>query len=61
MHRTIFTTPVVNTLLRGLSLAFLKLTGWKVEGSLPPECPKCQGKGLPGMCPICRKWPTISQ
>lgn len=25
----------------------------------PPECPKCQGKGLPGMCPICRKWPTI--
>jgi 1-acyl-sn-glycerol-3-phosphate acyltransferase len=41
MHRTIFTTPVVNTLLRGLSLAFLKLTGWKVEGSLPPECPKC--------------------
>ncbi len=41
MHRTIFTTPVVNTLLRGLSLAFLKLAGWKVEGSLPPECPKC--------------------
>jgi 1-acyl-sn-glycerol-3-phosphate acyltransferase len=41
MHRTIFTTPVVNTLLRGLSLAFLKLTGWKVEGSLPPDCPKC--------------------
>ncbi|NTV88585.1 MAG: glycerol acyltransferase [Burkholderiaceae bacterium] len=41
MHRTIFTTPVVNTLLRGLSLAFLKLTGWRVEGSLPPDCPKC--------------------
>jgi 1-acyl-sn-glycerol-3-phosphate acyltransferase len=41
MHRTIFTTPVVNTLLHGLSLAFLKLTGWKVEGSLPPDCPKC--------------------
>ena len=41
MHRTIFTTPVVNTLLRGLSLAYLKLTGWKVEGSLPPDCPKC--------------------
>jgi 1-acyl-sn-glycerol-3-phosphate acyltransferase len=37
MHRTIFTTPVVNTLLRGFSLAFLKLTGWKVEGSLPPQ------------------------
>ena len=32
MHRTIFTTPVVNTLLRGFSLAFLRLTGWRVEG-----------------------------
>ncbi len=41
MHRTIFTTPVVNTLLRGFSLAFLRLTGWKVEGSLPPEATKC--------------------
>jgi 1-acyl-sn-glycerol-3-phosphate acyltransferase len=41
MHRTIFTTPVVNTLLRGLSIAFLKLTGWKVEGSLPTDANKC--------------------
>jgi 1-acyl-sn-glycerol-3-phosphate acyltransferase len=40
MHRTIFTTPVINTLLRGFSLAFLKLTGWKVEGALPPEATK---------------------
>jgi len=40
MQRTIFTTPVVNTLLRGFSVAFLKLTGWKVEGSLPPEARK---------------------
>lgn len=40
MHRTIFTTPVVNTLLRGFSLAFLKLTGWKVEGSLPSQAAK---------------------
>ncbi len=40
MHRTIFTTPVVNTLLRGFSIAFLKLTGWKIEGSLPPEAYK---------------------
>jgi 1-acyl-sn-glycerol-3-phosphate acyltransferase len=40
MHRTIFTTPVVNTLLRGFSIAFLKLTGWKIEGSLPPEAHK---------------------
>jgi 1-acyl-sn-glycerol-3-phosphate acyltransferase len=40
MHRTIFTTPVVNTLLRAGSIAFLKLTGWKVEGSLPTEASK---------------------
>lgn len=40
MHRTIFDTPLINTLLRGLSLAFLKLAGWKVEGSLPPHCQK---------------------
>jgi 1-acyl-sn-glycerol-3-phosphate acyltransferase len=40
MHRTIFTTPVVNTVLRGFSVAFLKLTGWTVEGRLPPEAAK---------------------
>jgi 1-acyl-sn-glycerol-3-phosphate acyltransferase len=40
MHRTIFTTPVVNTLLRGLSLAVLKLKGWTVEGALPPQATK---------------------
>ena len=40
LHRTIFTTPVVNTLLRAGSIAFLKLTGWKVEGCLPPEASK---------------------
>jgi 1-acyl-sn-glycerol-3-phosphate acyltransferase len=41
MHRTIFTTPVVNTLLRGFSIAFLRLTGWKVEGGLPAGADKC--------------------
>jgi 1-acyl-sn-glycerol-3-phosphate acyltransferase len=41
MHRTIFTTPVVNTLLRGLSIAYLKLAGWKVEGRLPDNAAKC--------------------
>ena len=41
MHRTIFDTPVVNTVLRGLSLAVLKLTGWKVSGQLPPNGRKC--------------------
>ena len=37
MHRTIFDTPIINTLLRGFSIIFLKLTGWKVQGSLPPD------------------------
>jgi 1-acyl-sn-glycerol-3-phosphate acyltransferase len=41
MHRTIFTTPVVNTLLRGISLTYLKLTGWKVEGLRPRESEQC--------------------
>jgi len=40
MPRTIFDTPIVNTLLRAFSVSFLKLTGWKVEGSLPPGCSK---------------------
>lgn len=40
MHRTIFTTPIVNTLLRGFSLGFLRLTGWRVEGQLPPGSAK---------------------
>ena len=41
MQRTVFTTPVVNTALRGLSLAFLRVKGWKVEGSLPASAEKC--------------------
>jgi 1-acyl-sn-glycerol-3-phosphate acyltransferase len=40
MHRTIFTTPVVSPVLRAASVAFLKLTGWKVEGSLPQQARK---------------------
>jgi 1-acyl-sn-glycerol-3-phosphate acyltransferase len=40
MHRTIFDTPVVNTILRTLSIGILRLTGWKVLGSLPPNCGK---------------------
>ncbi len=35
MHHTIFDTPIINTLLRAFSIAFLKLRGWKIEGSLP--------------------------
>ena len=41
MHTTIFDTPVVNTLLRLFSIGFLRLTGWKVAGTLPPGVGKC--------------------
>ncbi|HPW29389.1 MAG TPA: 1-acyl-sn-glycerol-3-phosphate acyltransferase, partial [Rhodoferax sp.] len=41
MHLTLFDTPVVNTVFRGLSIAFLKLAGWKVEGELPANGQKC--------------------
>ena len=37
MHHTIFDTPVINTLLRLLSVGFLKLSGWKIEGQLPSD------------------------
>lgn len=40
MHHTIFDTPIVNTLLRWLSIAFLRLTGWKVVGKLPAHAAK---------------------
>ena len=40
MHRTIFDTPIVNTVLRAFSLTFLKLTGWQVRGALPPGAKK---------------------
>ena len=35
MHRTIFDTPGVNTVLRWFSIGFLKATGWKIYGQLP--------------------------
>lgn len=40
MHRTIFTTPGVSTLLRVISVAWLKLAGWTVQGELLPEARK---------------------
>jgi 1-acyl-sn-glycerol-3-phosphate acyltransferase len=40
MHTTLFTTPVVNTLLRAASVAFLRLNGWTVEGALPASARK---------------------
>ena len=41
MQRTIFNTPVVNTALRSLSLAFLRATGWQLTGELPAGTTKC--------------------
>ena len=35
MHYTIFNTPVVKSLLRGISLILLKILGWKTSGELP--------------------------
>lgn len=40
MQRTIFSTPIVNSLLRAFSLLFLKLAGWKVLGTLPAQARK---------------------
>jgi 1-acyl-sn-glycerol-3-phosphate acyltransferase len=41
MHLTIFDTPGVNTLLRAASKGFLKISGWRIEGSLPAGAHKC--------------------
>ncbi|MBN2158228.1 MAG: lysophospholipid acyltransferase family protein [Spirochaetes bacterium] len=37
MHLTIFNTPVIQSIFRGISLFFLKLLGWRTVGSLPKE------------------------
>lgn len=41
MHLTLFSTPVVNSLLRAASRAFLRLNGWRVEGALPANARRC--------------------
>lgn len=35
MRSTIFDTPIVNAIVRYVSTVFMRVTGWKVEGSLP--------------------------
>jgi 1-acyl-sn-glycerol-3-phosphate acyltransferase len=40
MPRTLFTTPVVSPLFKGLSWACLRLAGWTVEGQLPAHAHK---------------------
>lgn len=41
MHKTLFDTPVVSFLLRGLAIVLLKLLGWKTRGGLPPGVTRC--------------------
>jgi 1-acyl-sn-glycerol-3-phosphate acyltransferase len=40
MPRTIFTTPGVSAVFKGLSLFCLKVGGWRVDGSLPEQARK---------------------
>ena len=35
MHRTIFNTPLINTLMHWLSRLILRLLGWQIEGKAP--------------------------
>lgn len=35
---TLFTTPAIRPLLRAAARAFLRLSGWKVEGALEESC-----------------------
>lgn len=37
MQRTIFETPVINSLMRGVSALGMRLTGWRTEGMTPEE------------------------
>lgn len=47
MHRTLFTTPGLGHVLRPLSIGMLRLTGWRVEGTLPLACAKAVVIGAP--------------
>jgi 1-acyl-sn-glycerol-3-phosphate acyltransferase len=40
MHRTIFSTPLVNFVFRTFSVCYLYLAGWKIQGALPAEAQK---------------------
>ena len=54
MHRTIFTTPGVSGALRALSIAFLHASGWKLDGQLPADSPRCVLIAAPHMHTIAR-------
>jgi len=40
-HRTIFHSPALSAVLRRVSIAVLKATGWKIEAGLPSGLSKC--------------------
>lgn len=40
MSLTIFNTPLISPFLKACSVGFLRLTGWRVEGSLPATAEK---------------------
>lgn len=39
-RHTVFDTPVLNVVLRAISLLVLKLCGWKTSGAVPPDLKK---------------------
>lgn len=41
LHKTMFDTPVVSTLLRAIAILILRLKGWKWRGQMPPGVTKC--------------------
>lgn len=41
LHKTMFDTPVVSTLLRAIAILILRLKGWKYLGEMPPGVSKC--------------------
>ncbi len=41
MQVTIFETPVVRHVMRGLSLVFMRLNGWTLRGELPSQASRC--------------------
>lgn len=47
LHKTMFSTPVVQPCLRWFSRTVLKLLGWKVVGNIPKELKQCVVIGAP--------------
>ena len=41
MHRTMFDTPILKTVLRWVSIILLRILGWKTQGKIPKDLKKC--------------------